>query len=288
MSSFQDATRKDGEAGDMPAIEHIWTAMQKSRLMPGRSHHAEMVSPAHRSSHDAVWPTLRSRTINATRAAYERVVTTGRPGPARNAFDMMRTRVLTMLREDNWSTVAITSPTHGCGKSVVAANLALSLAHQKECRTLLVDLNLRHPGIAETLDIVNPPAIEEFLKGNIDLERFFLRIGDNLAVAPNGRPVSLAAETLQSAETSKALREMQRRLMPNVVLYDLPPMFAYDDMIAFLPNVDCAILVAEAEATTLAEVDACERELASRTNVLGTVLNKCRHVDAATMPREGA
>jgi len=261
--------------------------MQKSRLMAGRPRRAELVSPSLQSSHDTLWQSLRSRTVNTARAADERVVTASRPGPARNAFDMMRTRVLTMLRDNNWTTVAITSPTHGCGKSVVAANLAFSLANQKECRTLLVDLNLRSPGIAGVLDISNPPAIEEFLQGNTDLERFFVRFGDNLAVAANGRAIALAAETLQSAETSKALAEMQRRLMPTVVLYDLPPMFAYDDTIAFLPNVDCAILVAEAEATTLAEVDACERELTSHTNMLGTVLNKCRHVDAATLPREG-
>lgn len=288
MSTIQDTIRQDDEAGDKPAIEHIWTAMQKSRLISARTRYAELVSPPSRAAHDTVWQTLRSRTVNAARAVHEKVVTAARPSPARNAFDMMRTRVLAMLRENNWSTIAITSPTHGCGKSVVAANLAFSLANQKECRTLLVDLNLRRPGIAGVLDIANPPAIEEFLQGNTDLERFFVRFGDNLAVATNGRPVGLAAETLQSAETSKALAEMQRRLMPTVVLYDLPPMFAYDDMIAFLPNVDCAILVAEAEATTLAEVDACERELASRTSVLGIVLNKCRHVDAATLPREGA
>ena len=39
------------------------------------------------------------------------------------------------------------------------------------------------------------------------------------------------------------------------------------------------LLVAAAETTTIKEVDACERELASQTNVMGVVLNKCRYMD---------
>ena len=52
---------------------------------------------------------------------------------------------------------------------------------------------------------------------------------------------------------------------------------AFDDVLAFLPNVDCALLVLAAEESPVAEADICEYELAQRTNVLGTVLNKCRY-----------
>ena len=54
-------------------------------------------------------------------------------------------------------------------------------------------------------------------------------------------------------------------------------MLSSDDVMAFVPNVDCAILVVAAESTTLREADICERDLAEKTNVLGVVLNKCRY-----------
>jgi Mrp family chromosome partitioning ATPase len=42
--------------------------------------------------------------------------------------------------------------------------------------------------------------------------------------------------------------------------------------------VDAAIIVAAAGQTTVDQIDACERELAARTNVVGVVLNRCRYM----------
>jgi len=63
------------------------------------------------------------------------------------------------------------------------------------------------------------------------------------------------------------------------VLFDMPPLLAGDDALAFIGHVDCVLLVAAAETSTIEEVDTCERELAAHTNVLGVVLNKCRYPD---------
>jgi Mrp family chromosome partitioning ATPase len=60
----------------------------------------------------------------------------------------------------------------------------------------------------------------------------------------------------------------------------MPPMLGSDDMQAFAGKVDCVLLVAAAESTTIDEIDRCERDLASQTNVLGVVLNKCRYTHA--------
>ena len=43
-------------------------------------------------------------------------------------------------------------------------------------------------------------------------------------------------------------------------------------------NVDCAILVLEAEETTAEQANACEIELSEATPLLGVVLNKCRYL----------
>lgn len=206
-----------------------------------------------------------------------RIVTIDRSDPAHAPFDMMRTRVLQSLRQNNWTSIAITSPTASCGKSLVALNLAFSLAHQHDCRTLLVDLNLKQPKIAEMLDLDGDSSMEDFLKGDALIHDIFLRYGDNLAVGINHQPVQFSAELLQSLEAAKVLQDLRTRMGPDVILYDLPPMLSSDDVTAFLPNVDCAILVAAAEQSTFSEVDSCERYLSERTNMLGVVLNKCRY-----------
>ncbi|MEL6210616.1 MAG: chromosome partitioning protein, partial [Pseudomonadota bacterium] len=66
---------------------------------------------------------------------------------------------------------------------------------------------------------------------------------------------------------------------PTVMLFDLPPLLVNDDAMAFLGHVDCALIVAAAEKTTVKEIDRCERDVASQTFVLGVILNRCRYME---------
>ena len=70
-----------------------------------------------------------------------------------------------------------------------------------------------------------------------------------------------------------------RRYDPTVILFDMPPMLVSDDAIGIAAQVDCVLLIAAAESTTVQDVDVCERDLAAQTNVLGVILNKCRYLD---------
>ena len=63
-----------------------------------------------------------------------------------------------------------------------------------------------------------------------------------------------------------------------MLIYDLPPMLVSDDALAFLPHLDCVLLVAGAEKSRLDEVDKCEHELAESGKLLGVALNMCRYM----------
>ncbi len=104
-------------------------------------------------------------------------------------------------------------------------------------------------------------------------------MGANLVLAMNAAPARHPAELLQSAATRETLDAIERRWQPDIMLFDMSPMLASDDNVGFLGNVDCALLIAAAESTTLSNIDLCEKELAQLTNVLGVVLNKCRYPD---------
>lgn len=229
------------------------------------------------SGSELLWTNLLPLRLDAEVIAENRIVTSARLDPAHATFDMVRTKLLQAARENNWTSIAITSPTHSCGKTFVAANLAFSLSHQTDCRTVLVDLDLRRPQIGALLGLGKLPVMEKFLRGQSEIRDVFLRYGDNLAIGANGQSVRFSAELLQSAETARVLQELKQRLNPGVVLFDLPPMYPNDDVMAFLPNVDCVILVAAAGYSTSDEVATCEQELFEKTNVLGVVLNKCRY-----------
>jgi Mrp family chromosome partitioning ATPase len=259
-------------------MERIQTALQKAREQRGSDQLAEQTfSSCLRLGSEVLWETLPKLSTDPKLLARNRIVTPYRSDTAYVTFDMLRTAVLQQMRQNNWKSVAVTSPTPGCGKSVVSLNLAFSLANQKECRTALIDLDLRRPQIAKLLGMKTPPSVESFLRGHAEVEDVFVRYGDNLAIAGNGRPVRFAAELLQSSDTAKTFKTMKQKLDPDVLIIDMPPMLSSDDVPAFLPNVDCAILIVAAEMTTVREADICESSLAEKTNVLGVVLNKCRY-----------
>lgn len=223
------------------------------------------------------WLTLPELRVDYGLLSRNRIVAAERAMPEHVAFDMLRTKLMQRLRQNNWKSVAITSPTPACGKTFVSLNLAFSLAHQKECRTLLLDLDLRRPQVGKSLGMKDAASMEAFLNGNASISETFRRHGENLAIAANNRPAEFPAELLQSGEAKDQLQRLHQTMAPDVLLCDLPPMLANDDVLAFLPNVDCVILVVAAEYSTISEVDRCEQELSANTNVVGVVLNKCRY-----------
>lgn len=226
---------------------------------------------------DAAWTRLESVRLNRKHIAQRRIVTLDRTDRAHFTFDILRTKILKLMRENNWTSVAITSPTAGCGKTVVTTNLAFSFANLNDCRTVLVDLDLRQPQVGRMLGLQQDHSMERFLTGRCSLEDTFVRCGNNLVVSANCHVVSHAAELLQGPGIEPVLLRLRDSLKPNVMLFDLPPMLVSDDVSAFLPHVDCVLLVVAAELSTLREVDMCERTLAEESNLLGVVLNKCQY-----------
>jgi protein-tyrosine kinase len=226
---------------------------------------------------DELWAALRRAELDRRRARRGRIVTFARSSPEHASFDVLRTKLLRSLRLNNWTTVAITSPEPGCGKSVVALNLAFSMANLQNCRVVLLDLDFRRPQVSAILDPHMARPTAAFLGGKTPVESAFVRYGSNLAVSAGRNGISFPAELLQSDSARAAMIEIRERLCPDVVLLDLPPILGSDDVLAFLPNVDCTLLVVGAGLTTAAQVRRCEQELANETNLLGMVLNKCQY-----------
>lgn len=218
--------------------------------------------------------TLTRRTINRGRlSALE-------GGRAATPYDMLRARLLRQMKEKGWHRLGVTSPDAGCGKTTISLNLAFSLARQADLRVLLMDFDLRHPSIAKTLRQTSRDNIADLLQGNIPFGDFAMRHGTNLAICMNQRPVPQSAELLQSRKSMEMLNHIITEWAPDIVLFDLPPLQGNDDTLGFLEQLDGVLLVAAAESTTISQIDICERELSGLTNVVGTVLNKCRYPDA--------
>ncbi|WP_025053479.1 CpsD/CapB family tyrosine-protein kinase [Sulfitobacter noctilucae] len=204
------------------------------------------------------------------------VVDSERDSASVRAFDLLRTRLRQTTQEHGWVNIAVTAPTGGCGNTFTAVNLALSLSRVQGSRTVLMDLNLRKPGVAKTFDVTPQGAMRDFMAGRTPIGDHMVKISDTLALGLNDASYADAAETLQADETAHTLERMRAALQPELVIYDMPPMLAYDDVSAFLPHLDGVLMVSDGTRTMARELMECERMLEGQVPLLGVVLNRAR------------
>lgn len=191
-------------------------------------------------------------------------------------FDMLRTQVLQLMGVNQWRRLAITSPTPECGKTVVSINLAMSIARLGDRQPILVDLDLRRPQIATYLGISPSNGVEDVLSGRCSTFESLFRpdVGNKkLCVLANSNSMVGASEVLSSSAMAQLVEDVTQLNDGGIQIFDLPPMLTSDDLLAFLPKVDCILLVIAVGQSTIHHVEECKRLLAS-SNLLGVVLNK--------------
>ena len=204
------------------------------------------------------------------------VVDAARDSTSVRAFDLLRTRLRQTTQENGWTNIAIVSPTSGCGNTFTAVNLALSLSRIAGSRTVLMDMNLRRPGVAQAFDMSSRGSMQDFLSGRVTVGDHMVRLSDTLALGLNNSADQNAAETLQAPQTAKTLARMRDALQPELVLYDMPAMLVHDDMSAFLGQIDGVLMVSDGTQTSAKELLECERLLEGQVPLLGVVLNRAR------------
>lgn len=203
-----------------------------------------------------------------------RIVTFSKDDPAHVPFDILRTKILRMMEANNWKSIAITSPTMSCGKTMIATNLAFSFSRQRNTRCILADVDLKRPQVRKNIGLESQLSMGDYLMGGVKPEEFFIRLGENLAIGPTSQSFRHSAELLQHPDAKKALDEMYRVLQPDIVIYDLPPLLASDDAMSFMAYADCALLIAASGITSVRNLDDCERQLSEIIPLAGVILNK--------------
>jgi Mrp family chromosome partitioning ATPase len=191
------------------------------------------------------------------------------------AFDILRTEVLRCMDLKGWNTLAITSPTPGCGKTLTAVNLALSLARQPEREVFLADLDLRKPQVATYLGLNCRDGLLGVVEERLDVGSAVVHAragGSRLEVLPTAL-TSNASDLIASTAMRSLLQNIAGYGQSRITILDLPPLLMGHDAISILPQVDCVLLVAAVGTSTVAEIEECNKYLQA-TEVVRFVLNK--------------
>lgn len=193
------------------------------------------------------------------------------------SYKLLRTQIEQRMLAKQWSTLAVTSPGPSHGKSLTSINMAISLAKGTHHSVLLVDFDLRKPSIHRYFGFEPKQGIYDCLTRNVPLSDILFNPSiERLVIAPGSNSIYNSSEILASPNMTKFVNELKNRYQSRYVIFDLPPVLATDDAMAFSPYVDATLLVIEDGVTTKDQLKQTV-EMLQGTNIIGTVLNKSKN-----------
>lgn len=192
--------------------------------------------------------------------------------PLAEHFRHLRTALLYSIDGQKLDVILVTSSEPTQGKTLIAANLAASLARTGK-RVLLADADMRLPKAHDFFHLPNDKGLADFLLGDVSFESVVRATSfESLWVVAAGTRPDEPSELLASARFSEFLRKA--RAFAEIVVIDSPPALTVADSVGLAARVDGVLLVVDRQQrvdsvrrlkTTLSRVGA---------HMVGVVLNR--------------
>lgn len=199
------------------------------------------------------------------RAAYHLVTRDDSRSPAAEAFGTLTTNIDFARLDAPVQTLLVTSALGGEGKSTVAANLAIAYAHSGR-RTLLVDADVRKPGVHRLFELSNSSGLTTLVRSDHASLDKIVQMTDvaNLSVLTTGPLPPNPPEVLKSQRMQRLMERLRED--GSLVILDSPPVGGLADSLILASLCDATLVVVRAGRT--------RREVVRRT------LDALAHVDA--------
>ena len=191
------------------------------------------------------------------------------------AFRALRTSLLLSQPDRPPQTILVTSALPHEGKTTATVNIGVTLAQLGD-RTLLIDGDLRKPGISRALSMSDGKhgGLSSYLAGvtSLDLVTIPHPAISNLHAIPTGPIPPNSADLLSSHRLAEMICELRKRY--KFIVIDSPPIMAATDAVILSALVDGVLLVVRSGETPK-EAFTRTRDLlySVKSRVLGVVLN---------------
>ncbi|MCJ7695274.1 MAG: polysaccharide biosynthesis tyrosine autokinase [Anaerolineaceae bacterium] len=193
--------------------------------------------------------------------------------PVSEAFRALRTNLEFSSIDRPLKTILVTSSGEGEGKTTIASNLAVILAHGGK-KVLLVDADLRRPKVHQQFDIPNRAGLSDLVRGRMDVTSVTQTLESikRLHIIPSGSLPPDPAELLGSSKMTTIIEGLKKNY--DIVVIDSPPMLVSDAQI-LSSRIDGIIFVVRPGKThTGAAISPLDELKRIKAKVLGVVLNR--------------
>jgi capsular exopolysaccharide synthesis family protein len=199
------------------------------------------------------------------------VCVTDKDSLAAEKFRFLGVRIRQLQQTRPLKKVLITSTIPQEGKSMVAANLACTLARRTHQKTLLVDGDLRRPSVARLFGLGQMPGLSEWLQGERTPMTSIYHLEEaGLWVLPAGHSPRNPLEAMQSGRLAGLMDQLTSWF--DWVIIDSPPVLPLADTSVWMRMADGVLLVAR-QGTSEREHLKRGLEVIDQQKLLGALLN---------------
>ena len=192
-------------------------------------------------------------------------------------YEDLKTNLLTRYSDKSLKMILFNGIRHGGGCSTTAINFAITLTKNSDLKVLLIDVNLRTPGLRDVFKIDAALGLSDLPDDNNDVTSLINKVGPgNLNVLTTGEDYSVPLSLFESSRFDRFLATIGDDF--DYVILDAPPVPKFPECRVLCPKVDGVILVVEAGITRrhVALMAKKKIEQAGGT-LLGIVINRRKH-----------
>jgi protein-tyrosine kinase len=173
--------------------------------------------------------------------------------------------------EHGLQVLIVASAVPGEGKSLTAANVALTLTTSYSRRVLLIDADLRRPSLHSLFRAPVTSGLSEGLDAAIAARVTAIQLSSLLALLPAGRPVENPVPLLTSQRMAELIRDARQHF--DWIVIDTPPVGLLTDANLLTKEADAALLVIHANRTPYPLVQKAIQAV-GKAKIFGVVMNR--------------
>jgi exopolysaccharide/PEP-CTERM locus tyrosine autokinase len=163
---------------------------------------------------------------------------------AAEQYKMLRSQLLFPVGRPVPRTIMVTSAVPGEGKSVVASNLAASIALCKKEHVLLLECDLRRPSLSGLFGFKSSRGLADYLMEEGDLSNLLRKTPvDKLTLLPAGSLTRNPYELLSSPKMFELLEEVSNRYPDRYIILDSTPVQVAAEITVLSKFVDGILMV---------------------------------------------
>lgn len=193
--------------------------------------------------------------------------------PLRESLRTIRNSIRFATTDKPPKSIVVTSSVQDEGKSFFASNLAIQAATEGK-KVLLIDGDLRRPGLTSYFNVPRTTGLTSFIVGEADENAVRVDSGvEGLSIIPTGPIPPDPARLVESKKMHQLIKDMEEAY--DLVIIDSPPILAASDAVILGRAVDGVILLIESGKGKKKHIaDIMELLSKAGINVIGAALNK--------------